>query len=147
MEQPRERSWFRRNWVWLLPVGCLLPFLVVGGCVTLIVVGVFGTLKYSDAYNLSLAAVRADEHVQEALGEPIEPSFLVSGNINLSTNGGNADVSYDIHGPKGTATVNAVAVKEGGSWNFRAIKVVTSGGKRIDVIKNQQESELLDQAI
>ena len=30
--------WFGRNWKWLLPVGCLLPFVAVGGCVTLVVV-------------------------------------------------------------------------------------------------------------
>jgi hypothetical protein len=147
MEPSGERSWLGRNWKWLLPVGCLLPFVAVGGCVTLIIVGVFGALKASDAYHLSLAAVRADQAVVDALGEPIEPAFLVSGNIHVSTQGGNADVHYDITGPKATGTVHAVAVKEAGSWKFRSLVVETSTGEKIDVLDHQHSAELTKEAI
>jgi len=147
MEQPRERSWFGRNWKWLLPVGCLLPFVAVGGCVAVLVVGVFGALKASDAYNLSLAAVRADEQVKAALGDPIEPSFLVSGNIHVSTEGSDADVHYDISGPNGRGTVHAVAIKEAGSWTFRTLVVETANGENIDVLERQRGRELTKEAI
>lgn len=147
MEPPRERSWLGRNWMWLLPVGCLLPFVAVGGCVALVVVGVFGALKASDAYNLSLAAVKADQAVVEVLGEPIEPSLLVSGNIHVSTQGGNADVHYDVTGPKATGTVHAVAFKEAGSWKFRSLVVETSTGEKINVLDRQRSAELTNEAI
>jgi len=147
MGPSQERSWFGRNWKWLLPIGCLLPFVAVGGCVTLVVVGIFGALKSSDAYNLSLAAVRSDALVKAALGEPIEPSFLVTGNIYVSTDGGNADVHYSVTGPKGTGTVDVVAIKEAGSWNFRTLIVETSSGKKIDVRERQRHAELTNEAI
>jgi hypothetical protein len=147
MEAPRERSWFGRNWKWLLPIGCLLPFVAVGGCVTLVVVGVFGALKASDAYNLSLAAVRADEAVVDVLGEPIEPAFLMSGNIHVSNRGGNADVHYGVSGPKATGTVHSVAFKEAGDWQFRSIVVETSTGEKIDVLDRQKSADLTNEAI
>lgn len=147
MEQPRQKSWFGRNWLWVVPVGCLLPFVAVGGCVTVLVVGIFGALKSSDAYHQSLAAVRADAQVTDSLGEPISPGFLVSGNINVSTDGGNADVHYDITGPKGTGTVHAVAYKEAGSWKFRSLIVETSSGEKIDVLEHQRSAELTNEAI
>lgn len=147
MEPSRERSWLGRNWKWLLPVGCMLPFVAVGGCVTLIIMGVFGALKASDAYHQSLAAVRADEAIVNLLGEPIEPSLLVSGNIHVSTHGGNADVHYDITGPKATGTVHAVAFKEAGSWKFRSLVVETSTGEKIDVLDRQKSTELTKETI
>jgi hypothetical protein len=146
MEQPRERSWFGRNWKWLIPVGCLLPFVLVGGCVTVLVVGIVSALKTSDAYTMSLAAVRADDQVKAALGDPIEPSFFLSGNINVSTHGGEADVHYDIHGPKGTGTVHAVAEKQAGSWNFKSLRVDLSNGEKVDVLKQLQKADA-DEAI
>jgi hypothetical protein len=147
MEPPQERSWFGRNWKWLLPVGCLLPFVAVGGCVTVLVVGVFGALKASEGFSQSLAMVRADQQVKDVLGEPLEPAFLVSGNINVSTQGGNADVHYDITGPKGTGTVHAEAFKEAGSWRFRTLIVETSSGEKIDVLDGQRSAELTNEAI
>lgn len=114
---------------------------------TLLVVSVFGTLKASDAYNLSLAQVRADDAVVAALGEPIEPSLIVSGNIHVSNQVGNADVHYDITGPKGTGAVHAVAFKEAGSWKFRSIVVKTSAGEKIDVLDRQRKLEQSNEAI
>ena len=39
-----QKSWFGRNWKWVVPVGCLTPILVCGGFFTLIFGAVFGML-------------------------------------------------------------------------------------------------------
>ena len=134
MDQPPGRSWWGRNWKWVLPLGCLAPFVLVGGCVAAGIILIFGSLKNSDAYHKSLEAVRANKEVEDVLGAPIEPSFVVSGNIYVGNSGGRAQVSYDVTGPKGSATVYAVAEKKDGEWTFRSIKVYPKdSGKRIDV--------------
>jgi Cytochrome oxidase complex assembly protein 1 len=148
MEPHQQRSWFGRNWKWLLPVGCLLPIVAVGGCVAVLVAGIFTALKSSDAYHLSLEAVRSDEQVIAAIGEPMEPSLLVTGNIYVSTQGGHAEVSYGITGPKGEGTVYANGVKEDGEWKFRSLVVqVESTGEKIDVLDNQRHEEMSNEAI
>jgi hypothetical protein len=141
-EQPR-RSWFGRNWKWAVTLGCLMPFLLMGGCTVLLLVTVFGTLRSSDAYTKSLEMVRSDERVVAALGEPIEPSFLVQGNINVSTDGGHAEIQYDVTGPKDSATVEVVADKVGGMWQFKSLKCKSkSSGEPIDLLSEPKEIDL-----
>lgn len=50
----RQRSWFGRNWFWLIPLGCLTPILCCGGGIVLL----FGMLKSSGAYTQSLERVQ-----------------------------------------------------------------------------------------
>jgi Cytochrome oxidase complex assembly protein 1 len=142
MDQPRERSWWGRNWKWVVPLGCLSPFLLIGGCVAALAIVLFGSLKNSDAYQKSLEAVRANQEVESVLGAPITPAFFVTGNIFVGNGGGHVDISYDVSGPKGSATVHAVADKKDGAWEFRSIKVFPAeSGKRIDVhLGNEDES-------
>jgi hypothetical protein len=72
--------------------------------------------------------VRIDPRVREVLGEPIEPAFLVSGNVNVTNGAGHAELTYDVSGPKGTATVVVNADKAGGEWTFNTLEVRPSGG-------------------
>jgi len=134
--------------MWVVPVGCLLPIVTIGGCLTAVFVFVFGMLKSSDAYTHSLAAVRADSELQAALGEPIEPGYFVTGNINVSGSAGHADLFYDVTGPKGTGTVYVVADKQAGQWTFETLVVeIGSSGQRIDVLVNKEAEAAADESI
>jgi hypothetical protein len=140
MDQPHQRSWWGRNWKWVVPLGCLTPFLLMGGCVALVAVLAFGSLKNCDAYAKSLEAVRANKEVEAVLGAPLMPSFFVMGHIFVGNSDGHAEVSYEVSGPKGSATVQAVAEKKNGEWEFRSIKVFPrESGKRIDVHLGEED--------
>ena len=104
MQDAVKRSWWSRNWKWVVPVGCLTPIVICGGGATLIVALVFGVIKESGAYQDSLAQAQTDARVVAALGTPIEPGFFVMGNIEVNGPAGTADLSYSISGPNGTAT-------------------------------------------
>ena len=46
-----QRSWWSRNWKWVVPVGCLvvlLPILALGGFIGGILAIVFGSIKSTD---------------------------------------------------------------------------------------------------
>ena len=122
--EPRRKSWWGRNWFWVVPLGCLTPIVAVVGCVVIAFFAVEGLIKSSDAYTQSKAAVISNEKVRAALGEPIEAGMFVTGKVNVSTNGGNADIFYSLAGPKGGASVHAVAEKKAGQWVFRTNHVV-----------------------
>jgi cytochrome oxidase complex assembly protein 1 len=122
--EPRQKSWWGRNWFWVVPLGCLTPIVCVVGCVVLSVMAVFGLLRSSEAYTRSLAAVTENAQVQAALGEPIQPGTFVTGNVNVSNNGGHADIHYSVSGPKGDGSVHVVADKQNGAWVFSTNRVV-----------------------
>lgn len=133
-DQPR-RSWWGRHWKWVVPVGCLLPILICGGFFALIFSLVFGMMKSSDVYVQSLAAARSDAQLQAELGTPIEPGFLVTGNINISGSSGHADISYNVSGPKGSGTIYAVADKAAGQWTFQTLAAqLDAPRRRIDLL-------------
>jgi hypothetical protein len=133
---PPPKSWLARNWIWLAGLGCLTPFLLVGGCVVLMVgglAGVFGMLKSSDVYTQSLAAVTGDPRVVASVGEPIESSFMPQGSFNLRNNDGDANITYKVWGPKGTASVHFIATKTAGVWTYNKHAVYLPGGETIDL--------------
>jgi hypothetical protein len=130
-----QKSWFGRNWKWVVPVGCLTPILVCGGFFTLIISFVFGMIKSSDPYTQSLVMVKNNQQVIEHLGTQIEPGFLVTGNINVNNSSGDADISYSISGNNGfDGDVHVTATRTQGVWTFDSIKVVIDLGPRTAIV-------------
>lgn len=132
--QVQRRSWWSRNWKWVVPVGCVTPLLVCGGLFTLLFTLIFGLIKQSGAYQDSLALVRADERVTAVLGEPIEPGWLVSGSVNTSGASGNAVLSYTVSGPRGKGTVYLEATMKGSRWVFDTLEFDTDATDPIDLL-------------
>jgi len=138
-----QRSWWNRNWKWVVPVGCLvllLPLLAITGFVGTILAIVFGSIKSSDAYEEALARARANPAVVAALGEPVEDGWLVGGNIQVNGPSGSADLSSSLHGPKGKGTLYVVATKSAGRWEYQTLEVEVDGSpERIDLLAGPAE--------
>ncbi|MCA9110292.1 MAG: hypothetical protein KDA52_10110 [Planctomycetaceae bacterium] len=123
-----------RKW-WLIPVGCLGAVVFCCGLPLMILPIVFGAIKSSTPYQESLTRVQANPACQQLLVEPIAPSFLVSGSINVNGPEGHAAFSYDVSGPQGTANVVLDADKVDGKWIFNTLMVHPSeGGASIDLL-------------
>jgi hypothetical protein len=125
--QPPQRSWWGRHWKWVVPVGCLMPIMCCCGPIALSVSMLFGMIKGSMPYTDSLAAAKANVDVQNALGTPIEPDFIVGGNISLNGSSGAANIFYNITGPSGTATVRVNGTKSGGVWSYLYMDATING--------------------
>ena len=92
-------------------------------------------MKSSDAYKEALAQAQTHPAIIEVLGSPIEEGWYMSGNINVNGPSGAADISFPVSGPKGKATVFAVARKSAGLWTFSTLVVeLKSSGKRINIL-------------
>ena len=123
--------------------GCLKVFLI--GCGILIVLGaaaicalvvfVFGVIKRTDAYRDALAKVRGDQRVVAALGEPINPGFWVTGNVDVNNQKGTADFTFPVSGPKGSGKVHVVAATDGQKWEYSELVVTPSSGPPINVLE------------
>ena len=133
MYEPPRRSWFGRNWIWIVPVGILTPVICCASPFILIPTLVFGAIKSSDVYTEALAIAQGDDRAKSELGEPIKAGFWVNGNIQVNGAMGNANLAIPISGPKKSATLYVVATKTDGKWNYSKLEIQPEGGERIDL--------------
>jgi len=137
-----QRSWWSRNWKWVVPVGCLVlivPLLALAGFIGGILAIVFGSIKSTDVCQQALTLAKSNPAVIEALGEPVEDGWLMSGNINTSGSSGSADISIPLHGPKGKGTLYAVATKSAGRWEYDTLEVEVRGrDDRINLLEAER---------
>lgn len=120
-------------------IGCalgafVLGVLLCGGFIGGAVYLGFSMIKSAEPYQRSLQAAKSSTEVQEALGSPIEAGMMVTGSINLNNAEGDADLSYDVSGPKGSATVTVNATRQAGRWSYDSVLVrPRAGGADIDL--------------
>jgi hypothetical protein len=102
-----------------LLVGCGCPALVllICGFIAAIFLLVFTLIKQSPPYQDAVALTKNSAAVQAELGTPIQPDFLVWGSVKSQINTGYANLTFPIHGPKGSAKVHYIARLTGGKWN------------------------------
>jgi hypothetical protein len=143
LEQTPQKGWWGRNWIWVVPVGCLTPVLLCGGGILSIFVFVFSTLKTTDVYKEAMSRATANAEVKKQLGEPITASFWVVGNIQLTGAGGNADLVIPISGPKGAAVIQVAATKTNDKWDYSKLEVTVGGTKApIDLLSKADSSAI-----
>ena len=126
-----RKSWFSRNWKWLVPVilivACGLPLALMGA--------VFAAMKNSDAAKESVFQAQTNSQVVNQLGTPIAEGWLVSGSVSTSTTSGDADLAVPISGPKGRAKIYVTAHKVAGAWNYSVMEVAIAGSsERINLL-------------
>ena len=127
-------SWLGRNWKWVVPVGCLSVVAAFVALLASIVVVVFGFLRSSDVYQYALEKASSNDAVVEALGEPVDPGWYLTGSIQVQGASGQADISIPIAGPRGKGTIFASARKTAGRWDYQVLEVEIKGREeRIDL--------------
>ena len=127
-------NWFGRNWKWVVPVGCLLPVLFLGGCALAIFFFAMGVMKQTDVYKTAVARAQTNPAVIEAIGSPISQIGIVSGKSNVNGATGEANLSIPMKGPKGKATLYVEAKKSADIWYFQTMQLkVQKTGERIDL--------------
>ena len=114
------------------------------GCVALILVGVLGiggivyfvfsAIKSNYVYTEAMRRAQANPQVTARLGTPIEAGWLVSGNVSIKNENGEAHLSIPIHGPRGGAMLYLDASQRDNNWRYTRLEVV-GGGPTLDLLK------------
>lgn len=110
-----------------------------------VIVGSVGTfasvpylLKRSEAYQISLQMIRADDRVRAALGDPIETGFWTFGKVNIEAGGtGSANLVIPVTGSKESGSVTSYAIRSGGQWDLRLLLVKVHGSESQIVLVNK----------
>jgi hypothetical protein len=133
-----SRSWFARNALWVVPVGCLGILAALAAFAGLVLTIAMGSVKATDAYREAVDRAKASPQVLAALGEPVKVGWFVSGKVNVSGPSGDADLSIPLSGPRGKGTLYATARKQAGRWRYEVLEVEAEGRKdRIDLMPDR----------
>ncbi|MEM9679151.1 MAG: cytochrome c oxidase assembly factor Coa1 family protein [Bacteroidota bacterium] len=140
MDDNKQRSWWSRNWPWVVPVGgCLiliiLGILGIGG----LIFGVTSMIKNSAPYEYALEQAKQNEDVIYALGEPIETNGIMQGNLSFENDNGEVDIRIPIKGPMGEADIIVVGEKYDGEWSYEKLYVL--------IKETQEEINLLEKVL
>lgn len=134
---PTSRSWFARNALWVVPLGCIGLLAALAAFAGLVLTIVMGGIKSTDAYREAVDRAKSSPQVQTELGEPVKAGWLVSGSVNVSGPSGNADLSVPLSGPKGKGTLYVTARKRAGHWQYEVLEVAVEGRpQRIDLMSD-----------
>lgn len=95
----------------------------------------FGVQR-SEPFQLSGHLMRNNAVAVAALGDPIEQnSWVISGNIAYEEDEGNADLEYEVSGPKDHGMIRFVAYLKDGSWLVEQHTLtLQSSGRVIDLL-------------
>ena len=141
MREPAPpRSWWSRNWKWVVPLGCLTPVLLIGGCVAGIVFFVFSSIKATDLYEDAVQRAQTDPRVVEALGGPVKVGWWLTGSVNIEGNQGTADFTVPLQGTQKRGSLDVQGNKRAGEWTYSLLRVRVDGGPTIDLIPPEDPS-------
>lgn len=121
----------------LVACGCLVLFVVgilgVGG----LLFGIFKLMTNNDPYRDSIAAVGASPEAAAALGTPIKPGLLLSGNVSTNNGEGSVDLSIPVSGPGGKGTIRVIGTKSSGApqWTYQTWELQLPDGSAIPLSK------------
>lgn len=124
---PARPGWWQRHWKWAVPVLGMSLLLLFALAIGAFMYGIFSMMGKSDVVVEAKRRALQDPRVIEALGSPVEPGWMVGGNISTSGASGNASMHVPLEGPKGEATLYLEAVKRTGRWRYSTLVVVVQG--------------------
>lgn len=130
----QKKGWWGRNWKWFVPVGCLLPSLVVVGCIALGIYGLSMMKEYIEVFEEAVVLVGESEEIREALGDPIEPA----GQFKIESSGGMQVITVPMSGPKGRGELVLSCKKVDGKWKLISlVMTVEDTDEKIRLMKNK----------
>lgn len=132
--EPPRRSWWSRNWGWVVALGCLTPILLVGGCFAGLAWIVVSSIRSTDVYEDAVARAKNDPRVIEALGAPVEARWWITGNLNVEGSRGEADFNVPLQGSRNKGTLEVEGGRDGGDWTFSVLQVRVDDGPTIDLM-------------
>ena len=123
----KQKSWWKRNWKWLVPVSGIL--LIIAILISSGMAGIGNDLvkAYSDTelYENALKKVKANQKVTELLGEiePIDKLAILEGEVHYTNDNQTISSTIRIKGVKGKARMDIISDRINNEWKYKKINV------------------------
>lgn len=99
--------------------------------------GVFYLLRNSEAYQLGVSRLQASPEAVNALGAPISTGIPM-GQIKINGASGRAELSFSVTGTKASGRLFVEALKQGGVWSLKMLRLKIDGRDAIDLLKDSR---------
>jgi len=124
-EHIQQKSWFSRNWLWVVPTGgCLLIIILFVFGIGATIFGVSKIFTGSAPYEYAVELASKDVRVIELLGDPVETAGIMQGNISTTNDSGEVNIKIPLKGPKGKGSVTIKGDKVEGEWFYEELYVI-----------------------
>lgn len=144
MEEYKQKSWFARNWGWVLGGGCLTLIIVVVIAIGGIIYKVADTVTESEPYTLALTKAKENEKVIEFLGTPIETNGMGNTSFQYSNGSTTAKLTIPIKGPIDEGSIVVDAEKLNDEWTYYILHVKIDGETEVINLLDTEIEESLD---
>lgn len=136
-ELVKPKSWFKRNWIWAMPVGGCLTVIIV----TIVLMGI-GISAFSDdikagmenqqrIIDQALLDAENNQDVIAILGKPLENNGAREFSSSLDNGIRNSTYSIPITGPKGSGAVQIIIHENGEKTMYDLYMVTIDGSSEI----------------
>jgi len=124
-EHTQQKSWFSRNWIWVVPTGgCLLIIILFVFGIGAAIFGVSKIFTGSAPYEYAVEQASKNSSVIATLGEPVETAGIMQGNISTTNDTGEVNIKIPLKGPKGKGSVTIKGQKIDGEWFYEELYVI-----------------------
>ncbi len=144
MEDYKRKSWFSRNWGWVLGGGCLTLIVIFGLIVGGIIFKVADAVKESETYTYAYTKTLKNERVIEFLGEPIETDGIGNTSYNYINGSTTVDLTIPIKGSKNEGNIFVSAEKINDEWIYKSLFVRIDGETEMIDLSDTDAEESLD---
>jgi hypothetical protein len=134
------------GWKWLVIILGIGGLGIVACCGVCAGFGYFGlnVIKTQPPYTMAMAKVRESAEVNDKIGQPIEDSISFNDQgmkFNDRGQEGDAHLSINIKGPKGSGVVSVDATKKAGTWTLDECTVTFSDGTTQTLVGGAEKTE------
>lgn len=131
------KSWWSRNWAWVLPMGCL-GLLLSCGCLGALLAGLaFKNFSDSNVVTEAVSRVRQSPEARELLGEPIQTGKLwgIQGSMETHNGEGSARLTIPMQGSKASGRLRVEAYKrDADTWTFTELTLDVPDQPELDLL-------------
>ena len=146
--EKKKKSWFKRNWLWFIPVSGCLSFILI------LTIGL-GTLFYkiSTLFEnttpmevLFNSITPVEEIIEQAkgnsniinfLGENIKTNGIPSGDFNIQDKDGEFDFTVPVIGSKSEGTLIVKGIRANSEWVYEELYIQPKGSdEKIDLLQD-----------
>ena len=122
-----EKSWWQRNWKWILPIGIIL--FLVSIVLTLSIDGnptdILQAYNEDLLYKNAIDKANSNERVIEVIGkiDDLDQLAILEGSSKYSNNNNSIEITFRVTGDKGKGKMDISADKNGTDWEYKKITI------------------------
>jgi hydrogenase maturation factor HypF (carbamoyltransferase family) len=139
-EEVKQKSWFKRNWIWVVPVsGCLTLVVLAALGIGSLFYGVTKVMTNSEPSEYAMELTQNSAEVVIAIGDNIQKDGMTGGSVSYNNGLSKANLQIPIEGSKNRATIIVKAHKEDDQWIYEELYVL--------IKESQEQINLLNKTL